>query len=276
MIGRGKTIAHVGNALAYAKNKLEATEIDRQYVQGNSPKEIESEFKLFQNMNTRCEKNTMAFVLSPTIADGKKLTAHDMKGITRDFIKAMKLEEHQYVAYAHHDKDHQHVHLYVNRIDLKGKAHKDSFLSNRSSHIAEQIALVRGLTTAREVQKEKQAEQKPIQEKVLEVHRSVLKQAPRQVEEYVHLMKERGLEVLLKRDKAGKLVGVQFEMVKADDKGAKGEKIKASDVHRSLSGSRLENTLAENVKTIQKETIGVQTKQIQPKIDRGQGSGFSL
>ncbi len=260
MIGRGKTIRHAGNALAYAKDKLGAQEIDRQYLQANSIKEMEAEFNLFGDMNTRCEKNILAFVISPSIEDGKKLTHQDMRDITRDFIKGMNLQEHQYVAYAHHDKAHQHVHLYVNRIDLNGKAYKDSFLSNRASRLAEQIALDRGLTTAKQIQLEKQIQQEPIKEKVLEAHRAVLKQSPGRIEEYSQLMGERGLGVVLKRNKEGQLVGVQFELLSEAFKGARGEKIKASNVHRSLSGKQLENTLLENVKTIQKQTIQLQQK----------------
>ncbi|MDO1451521.1 relaxase/mobilization nuclease domain-containing protein [Rhodocytophaga aerolata] len=251
MIGRGKTIRHAGNALVYAKTKLGAQEIDRQYIRGHSPKEIEAEFKLFGDMNTRCEKNILAFVISPTIEDGKKLSLQDMQSITRDFIKGMNLEEHQYVAYSHHDKAHQHVHLYVNRIDLAGKAYKDSFLSNRASRLAEQIALNRGLTTAKQVQLQKQAEKKPMQEQVLKAHRAVLKQAPKDVEQYSQLMRERGLGVVLKRNKEGQLVGVQFELIDAASTGAKGEKIKASDVDRNLSGNRLASLLTENLKNVQ-------------------------
>ena len=127
MIGRGNSIKHAGNALAYAGEKLHAVEIDRQYVQGATPQAIEREFQLFQDFNTRCQKNTLAFVLSPTIEDGRKLNSEALRGLVREFVKGMGLEEHQFVAYAHRDKAHQHVHLYVNRISLEGKAYDDCF-----------------------------------------------------------------------------------------------------------------------------------------------------
>jgi hypothetical protein len=238
MIGRGKSITHAGSALAYASEKEKAVEIDRQLVMGTTPGEIEREFRLFQDFNTRCEKNTLAFVLSPTIEDGKKLAEPQLKQITRDFLKDMGLTEHQFVAYAHRDRKHQHIHLYVNRIDLTGKAYDDSFLSNRSSRAAETIALSMGLKTARSVQEELQAGKKQTKEVVLQAHTSVLVQRPDGIDEYTRLMQERGVETLLKRNTEGKLIGIQFQ-------GASGEKIKASDVHRSLTANRLEATLSE-------------------------------
>ena len=262
MIGRGNSIKHTGQALAYAGDKLQAVEIDRQYVHGESPTAIAREFAIFQDLNTRCEKNTLAFVLSPTIEDGKKLTTVALRSLTREFIQGMGLEEHQYVAYAHRDKAHQHVHLYVNRIDLQGKAYDDSYLSNRSSRQAETIALGRGLKTARQVQQEKQAEKKVIKQPILEAHRAVLTQAPKGIEEYTRLMKQKGVETLLKRNQEGKLIGVQFV-------GSSGEKIKASDVDRSLTANRLEKTLSDHAQALllaQKQTHSIKPPTKKPNL----------
>lgn len=239
MIGRGSSIKHAGNALAYAGEKLNAVEIDRQYVQGQTPAEIEREFRLFQDFNTRCQKNTLAFVLSPTIEDGQKLSGGNLRLLVRDFVKGMDLQEHQYVAFAHRDKAHQHVHLYVNRIDLQGKAYDDAFLSNRSSRLAETIALARGLKTARQVQEEKQAEKKDIKASVLQAHTSVLTRFPKGIDEYSRMMLMYGIQTLLKQNEGGKLIGVQYE--------TKGEKIKASDIHRNLSANRLDSTIQANL-----------------------------
>jgi hypothetical protein len=263
MIGRGKSIAHAGVALAYASNKLKAVEIDRQYLHGNTPTEIEQEFRLFQDYNTRCEKNTLAFVLSPTIPDGQTLREQGLRELTRAFIREMKLEEHQFVAYAHRDKAHQHVHLYVNRINFQGKAYDDSFLSNRSSRSAETIALARGLKTARQVQEEKYIQQEGLREVVLKAHTSALTQRPNGIEEYTRLMKEKGVVTLLKRNADGKLIGVQFE-------GNQGEKIKASDVHRSLSATRLATTLEMHLLNQEKAIKANQAiKQSTPKKSTG-------
>jgi hypothetical protein len=75
-----------------------------------------------------------------------------MKSITRDFVKGMNLEEHQYIAYTHHDKDHQHIHLYVNRInsvniaarlqDATKKLNNSLVVSAQVFHLLDQLPTV--------------------------------------------------------------------------------------------------------------------------------------
>jgi len=245
MIGKGKSISHTGKALGYAENKLDAREIDRKYVVGENFKEIRQEFKVLQSVNHHCEKNTLAFVVSPTIADGNKLTDQDWREISQGFLKKMGLQEHQSVSYLHTDTEHKHLHIYVNRIDFAGKAYQDNFLSNRSAQIAKEIAHARGLTLAQQVKTEQQRALIPKSEIILEAHRSVLSHAPRQVAEYTRLMKERGVESHLKHDSKGLLVGVTFELA--------GERIKASDIDRNLTGKKLELTLIRNANKLEQE-----------------------
>jgi hypothetical protein len=73
MIGRGRTITHAVNGLSYAKNKSGAQEVDRRYLQGNSPKEIASEFAIFGQMNTRCEKIFLPLSFLPPLRMEKSL-----------------------------------------------------------------------------------------------------------------------------------------------------------------------------------------------------------
>jgi len=103
--------------------------------------------------------------------------------------------------------------------------------------------LARGLKTARQIQQEKQAERKAIKQPILEAHRAVLTHSPNGIEEYTRLMKQKGVETLLKRNEEGKLIGVQFM-------ASTGEKIKASDVDRSLTANRLEKTLSDHAQAL--------------------------
>ncbi|MCG6191543.1 hypothetical protein, partial [Maribellus maritimus] len=86
MIGKAKSISHVSNAINYAKNKKGAVEISRHNVAGETGRKIAKEFRVFQNLNARCERNSFSFVLSPTIPDGIKLTNADFAKLTNDFL----------------------------------------------------------------------------------------------------------------------------------------------------------------------------------------------
>ena len=153
MIGMGKSISHTGVSMSYGWNEeKDAKVVYRQHLAGDNPKEITQEFKIIQSQNHRCKKNTLSFVLSPTVEDGQKLKNKELTEIVQRFVKEMKLQERQAIAFAHRDKNHLHIHLYVNRIGFDGKAYKDSYIGKRSQQAAEKVAQQMGMTTVREVQ----------------------------------------------------------------------------------------------------------------------------
>ena len=69
----GKSISHTGASMGYGwDEEKEAKVVYREHLAGDNPKEITEEFKIIQSQNQRCKKNTMSFVLSPTIKDGQE------------------------------------------------------------------------------------------------------------------------------------------------------------------------------------------------------------
>ncbi|SDE46991.1 relaxase/mobilization nuclease domain-containing protein [Cellulophaga baltica] len=240
MIGKGKSIAHTAASMKYGWNQeKDATVVLKQHLVGDNPKEISNEFKIIQQMNTKCEKNTISFVLSPTIEDGKKLTDKRLGEIAKEFIKEMKLTDHQAIAFVHKDKEHIHIHLYVNRIDFKGKAYADNFIGKRASFHAEKIARAMGLKTVKEVQNEKLHRLKHIRAEMKQLHDTVLRlEKPRSFEQYITKMKVKDVKVIPSINKANKLQGFRFEY--------KGVNLKGSEVHRSMSGGKIGAELANN------------------------------
>lgn len=235
MIGKAKSISHVANAINYAKNKPEAIEISRSKVIGETGRKIAQEFRVFQNLNARCERNSFSMVLSPTIPDGDKLSYADFARLTDDFLEKMKLKEHQYISFLHSDDDHKHLHIFVNRIDFNGKAYKDHFISKKAQRIAESIAKNWGFTTAKEIQQQKEDR---LKRQIVDAHDKVLPQKPRDIFEYVEQMNLFGIQMHLKQASDGKVVGVKFQI--------DNESIKASSVHRSFSAARLQKLIQQN------------------------------
>ena len=242
MIAKGKSVAHTAQSIDYAKEKLKAVEINRNKIIGETGQEIQSEFQIFQKYNSRCEKNTFSFVLSPTIEDGNKMSLQDFKKISHEFLNKMGLSSNQNITFLHQDRSHKHLHIYVNRINEKGVAVKDTYISNKASRIAEEIAQKRGLTLAKDVQKKnilkRQNELKKEIGFIKNANKEILKTHLKNINEYAKKMKEKGIDMKLKHDSKGKLVGVNFLL---------GEKsIKASDVGRDLSGRKITETIAKN------------------------------
>jgi len=232
MIGMGKSIAHTGASMAYGwNNEKDAEVVLSQYVAGNNAQEVTEEFKIAQEMNVRCKKNTLSFVLSPTVEDGKKLDNERLREMTERFLKEMQLKERQAIAFVHRDKEHTHVHLYVNRIDFEGKAYNDSFIGKRSQAAAENVAKEMGLTTVREVQMEQQLQSMAIRNEIRKIHeRTMANEQLKTLDAYIKAMKAQNVAVVPSINKGNRLQGFRFEY--------KAQSFKGSEVHRSMSGGK--------------------------------------
>tara|TARA_R110000765_G_scaffold24919_2_gene62004 strand:+ start:2618 stop:3487 length:870 start_codon:yes stop_codon:yes gene_type:complete len=240
MIGKGTSIAHTGTSIDYGWNQEKDAEIVfSQHLAGNSPQEITEEFRLIQEENTRCQKNTLSFILSPTQEDGRNLSKQQLGELTQRFIKEMRLKERQAIAFVHRDKEHTHVHLYVNRIGFDGRAYNDSFIGKRSQLAAENVAKEMRLTTVKDVQLEKELDSIKVRLEIKEIHHKVMEShRPKTLDSYIKIMKERNVEVLPTINKADKLQGFRFQY--------EGHNFKASEVHRSMSGGRIMAQLSQN------------------------------
>lgn len=191
MIGKGNAIANTGTNINYGWNQEKDAEVVfSQHLAGENAQQITGEFKLIQEQNTRCQKNTLSFILSPTREDGKNLTKEQLGELTQKFIKEMRLKENQAVAFVHRDKAHTHVHLYVNRIGFDGKAYNDSFIGKRSQLAAENVAKEMGLTTVKEVQLEKELDSIHVRLEIKNIHQRVMEsQRPKTLDDYMKAMK---------------------------------------------------------------------------------------
>jgi len=248
MIGLGKSISHTGASMGYGwDQEKDAKVVYREHLAGDNPKEITQEFKIIQSQNHKCKKNTLSFVLSPTIEDGQELKDKELKEITERFIKEMKLHERQAIAFVHQDKSHLHIHLYVNRIGFDGKAYKDNFIGKRSQQAAERVAKQMGLTTVKEVQQEKLNKVKNIRQEIKQIHEKVITEMkPKGFDQYIKYMKQRNVEVIPSINKSNRLQGFRFEY--------KGHNLKGSDVHRSMSMGRIAERIGFDKTAAQKLT----------------------
>jgi len=240
VIGKGKSISHTGASMEYGWNQEKDAEIVfQQHLYGESPKEITKEFKLLQDQNYRCRKNTLSFVISPTIKDGKKLTTSDLNKITGKFMKELKLGERQAIAFVHQDKDHKHIHLYVNRIDFKGVAYNDSFVGKRSQLAAEKVAESMQLTTVKQVQFEKEFNQRELRAEIKRRHDLGMKQfSPASYDQYIKAMQTNGVRVIPTINNQNKLQGLRFEF--------DGHNLKGSEIHRNMSAGNIGKQIAIN------------------------------
>ncbi|WP_246139145.1 relaxase/mobilization nuclease domain-containing protein [Gelidibacter salicanalis] len=239
--------------MAYGWNQeKEADIVLKEFLHGDSPAEITKEFKMLQDLNCNCSKNTLSFVISPTIEDGRKLDKSKLHDIARRFIHEMKLGERQAIAFVHRDKDHKHIHLYVNRIDFRGVAYNDSFIGKRSQLAAEKVAEHMGLTTVKQVQFEKEFNLKEIRTEIKRRHDLSMSQfKPRSFDDYIKAMETNGVKVIPTINKQNNLQGFRFEF--------DGHNLKGSEVHRNMSIGNIGKQMGglEIAKNLKNNAVGV-------------------
>lgn len=259
MIGKGKSISHTSASMAYGWNQEKsAIVVLKEYLAGNTPEELTREFQIIQDMNDNCKKNTISFVLSPTIEDGKKLKKKELGDLAKKFLARMNLNNRQAVAFVHKDKAHTHIHLYVNRIDFKGKAYADGFIGKRSIEAARQVAIEMNLKTVQEIQVEKLNSLKKIRREIHDLNEQVLrKSSPKTLDDYIKKMKLRSIDVIPSINKGNKLQGFRFKY--------KNISLKGSEIHRSMSGRKITNAIARNGYILQNgsKTILISNKAVE-------------
>lgn len=237
MIGKGKAITHAKEGIDYALRKDNAEVLLKNKVVGDNGQEIKSEFVFFQKRNQRCVNNDYSFVLSPSIADGNKLSNDDFTEIAKEFICKIGLSEHQYIVIKHNPKGkHKHLHILANRVNQKGNAHDDKFIGKRSQRIADEIAQARDLIRATKIRELKKVakldEFKQLRKEIYRRHKIALNDhKARNFEEYTEVMKSQKVEIIPSVSKQGKIQGYRVEF--------DGVNLKASEVHRQMTLSRM-------------------------------------
>ncbi|MBK5194114.1 MAG: relaxase/mobilization nuclease domain-containing protein [Flavobacteriaceae bacterium] len=239
MIGKGHAISRTKVSISYGWNQeKEAEVVLKEHLAGDTPAEITEEFKIIQSQNQRCHNNTLSFIISPTIEDGKKQTPKDLGEIARKFLKKMNLQNHQAIGFVHRDKAHTHIHIYANRIGYDGKAYNDSFIGKRSQIAADNVAKELGLKRVREVQQEKAQGLKGLRQEIKNINDRVLQSRPKSLDDYMKKMKAHKVKVIPTINKSNQLQGFRVEY--------KGVNLKASEVDRSMSGNKLIAEISQN------------------------------
>ncbi|VDR33837.1 conjugal transfer relaxase TraI [Alistipes sp. cv1] len=258
MIGKGKAIAHGGNAINYAlrEGKID-TIVGRNMIEGDNPADILREFEMVNQHNYRCKNKYLRFEIGIAPQDKDKLTDADMRKIARTFAKKMGLENHQWIACTHKDTKNPHIHLIANRIGVDRKVFDTTFMGNRSARIAEEISREMGLTIANEVQRQKPQQnvyadpaRQQAKDKLQQIAYSELRRNTT-LEGFLRDLERRGVGIEPAKNKQGKTYGIRFSY--------EGHTFKASEIGREF-GYR---SIAKNFSSSPEQGHSQQPQQVQ-------------
>jgi hypothetical protein len=233
MIGKGKAIAHGGNAIGYVlrEGKLDKI-VGRNMIESDVPADILREFEMVNQHNYRCKNKYMRYEIGISPKNIDKLKYGDMIKIARTFANKMGLQNHQWIACTHKDTGKPHIHLIANRIGVDSKVFDTTFVSNRSAKIAEEISREMGLTIAKDVQKQKEYQESytgPARQQTKEkLQKIAYYELFRNIslEGFLQGLEKEGVGVEAAKNKQGKTYGIRFTY--------EGQTFKASEIGREF------------------------------------------
>lgn len=135
-----------GKALNYIIDTKKSAEIiASDGVSLDSIKSITDSFETQLSMRPEIAKPVYHISLSFHPKDKKMLSNELMAEIANDYLRMMKLDNTQFVVVRHHDKEHPHIHLCINRIDYKGKLISDQNNYRKNEVVAKALTKKYGL-----------------------------------------------------------------------------------------------------------------------------------
>ncbi len=226
-------------------------------VRTDSAAHMATDFDAVRAMRPGLGKAVLHVALAFPAEEKEKVTNEVMGRIAQDYLKGLKIDpaNTQWAVVRHQDKDHPHMHLVVNRVDLDGQTVSDQFIRSRSVDVCKRIEQAYGLIVADQVGRKQAldigptpAQAKattPKEEQLAEWSRArqdigralgyVAGQA-RSFDELREALHPRGIELELTRRKDGSPAGVVFEQ--------DGHRVKGSQVGREYSAGNLETGFA--------------------------------
>lgn len=229
-------------AIGYMLSKKEKAEILKAEGIRVEPKELTAKsFELQASMRSYVKKPVLHISLNFSEQDKQKLTNEKMVEIAEEYLKKMDIRNTQYLIVRHHDTQHPHVHLCINRIDNDGKLISDKNEKYRSTAICKELTQKHGLYFApgkEQVNRHRLIGYDKIKYEIYDALKLAIPKS-RTWEELEKQLKKKGITFQFKTSgNTDKIQGIIFEK--------DGTKINGSKVDRTCSFSKIDRQIKDN------------------------------
>ncbi len=173
--------------------------------------------------------------------DKDKLTDQFMVGVAQEYMKKMGYDNTQYIIAQHHDTDHPHVHLVINRINNEGKRITDQNEKLRNTKVCMELTKKYGLYIASGKENVKEHRLKEPDKTRYEIYHALLSSVPkcRNWNELKSMLQKSGITAEFKYNgDTDKIQGIRF------DKNGYG--FNGSKIDRQFSFSKIDYQLRQN------------------------------
>ncbi|WP_291527862.1 relaxase/mobilization nuclease domain-containing protein [Bacteroides sp. UBA939] len=214
------------------------------YSEGVRTKDQDSIIRSFvtqSKMNPKIARPIAHISLDFSAQDKVKLSNEFMVRVAQEYLKKMGYENTQYIIARHHDTDHSHIHMVINRIDNDGKRITDQNEKLRSTKVCMELTKKYGLYIASGKENVKEHRLKEPDKTKYEIYHALQSAIPkcRNWQQLQTEVQKSGITIdLRKNGSTERIQGVRF------DKNGYG--FNGSKIDRSCSYSKISFQLQQN------------------------------
>jgi hypothetical protein len=179
--------------------------------------------------------------LNFSVQDKERLTDAAMTGIALEYMKKMGYGNTQYIIVGHHDREHPHVHLVINRIGNDGKRISDKNEKFRSTKVCMELTKKYGLYIAQGKENVKRHRLKEPDKTKYEIYDALKAAIPkcRNWKELTEALRKQGVKTDFRYNgSTNRIQGIRFEK--------NGYTFNGSKIDRQFSYSKIDFRLNQN------------------------------
>ncbi|KAA6330252.1 hypothetical protein EZS27_021024 [termite gut metagenome] len=256
MIGKIIKGRNFKGCISYVLDKEEAKLLGSEGVLLRDTKSIINSFYMQSLINPKLAKSVGHIPLSYSKKDASKLTDEFMVKLAKEYMKAMQIENTQYIIVRHHDREHPHCHIVFNRVDNEGKTISDRNDHFRNEKVTKALKEKYGLTFGvgkDKVNIHRLNEPDKTKYEIYKTIKSALKSS-KNWNQFKNTLNGENIELKFKyKGQTNEVQGISF---------SKGDySFKGSEIDRSFSYSKLNMILTENMQEQQPIQIQIQNNE---------------
>ena len=254
MIGKIVKGRSFKGCVSYVMDAKDAKLLASEGVLDMDKESIINSFYMQSLLNPNLSKCVGHIPLAFSPEDKERMTDQFMERLAKEYMKAMGIENTQYLIVRHNNTSHPHLHIVFNRVDNDGKTISDKNDRYRNEKVCKQLKDKYNLTYGKgkdnvNVQKLKGAEQTKY-----EIYHAVKAILPKTKNwrQFESLLDKQGISIEYKlKGQTDVVQGISFKKDKHSFKG--------SDINRKFSYSKLDTILNEN-DHIQDQQVAIPTE----------------
>ena len=254
MIGKIVKGRSFKGCISYVMDAKDAKVLASEGVLDMDKESIINSFYMQSLLNPKLSKCVGHIPLAFSPEDNPRMTDQFMERLAKEYMKAMGIENTQYLIIRHDNTSHPHCHIVFNRVDNDGKTISDKNDRYRNEKVCKQLKDKYNLTYGKckdnvNIEKLKGSEQ--TKHEIYHAIKAILPKA-KNWQQFESLLDKQGISIEYKlKGQTNEVQGVSFKKDRHSFKG--------SDVDRKFSYSKLDTVLNGN-NYVQEQQVVIPTE----------------